>query len=281
MATCTITSVSAVASRKRPSSPATFTHDNYSHCHSQSSLFFVKSTCRQSNKGFRNRSWRRQSHNQQASLSENLQSIYSKCNFWNWRGFRINYTFHPADDAPATANVLLVHGFGASVGHWRKNIRVLSERRNVYAIDLLGFGASDKPSDFKYSMENWAKLVLEFIRDVIKEPTVLVGNSVGSLACLIAAAESRAEAQAKGSVVQALVLLNCAGGMNNKALVGDWRTRVLSPLLWLIDFLLKQKVIASFIFQWVKARENLKKILESVYSNKAAVDDELIEVLMA
>lgn len=44
--------------------------------------------------------------------------------------------------------ILLIHGFGASVGHFRKNIPVLAgEGYRVYAIDLLGFGASDKPKD--------------------------------------------------------------------------------------------------------------------------------------
>lgn len=49
------------------------------------------------------------------------------------------------DDAPP---ILLIHGFGASVGHFRKNFPALvGEGYRVYAIDLLGFGASDKPKD--------------------------------------------------------------------------------------------------------------------------------------
>lgn len=55
-------------------------------------------------------------------------------------------------------------------------------------------------------------------------------------------------------LVRALVLLNCAGGMNNKAIVDDWRIKLLLPLLWLIDFLLKQRRIASPIFERVKQR---------------------------
>jgi len=34
---------------------------------------------------------------------------------------------------------------------------VLSESYTVYAIDLLGFGASDKPAGFSYTMETWAE----------------------------------------------------------------------------------------------------------------------------
>jgi hypothetical protein len=42
--------------------------------------------------------------------------------------------------------------------------------------------------------------------------------------------------------------------MNNKAIVDDWRIKLLLPLLWLIDFLLKQRPIASALFNRVKNR---------------------------
>lgn len=39
-----------------------------------------------------------------------------------------------------------------------RNIGVLAESNTVYAIDLLGLGASDKPSNFQYTMETWAEV---------------------------------------------------------------------------------------------------------------------------
>uniref|UniRef100_A0A0E0DRG8 AB hydrolase-1 domain-containing protein n=1 Tax=Oryza meridionalis TaxID=40149 RepID=A0A0E0DRG8_9ORYZ len=195
-----------------------------------------------------------------ALSSSSLEELYRSCATWTWRGMRVNYLVR--GEGPP---VLLVHGFGASVGHWRRNIGVLSESYTVYAIDLLGFGASDKPPGFSYTMETWAELILDFLNEVVKRPTVLVGNSVGSLACVIAAADSSRD------LVRGLVLLNCAGGMNNKAIVDDWRIKLLLPLLWLIDFLLKQRRIASALFE--------RDILLSVYGNKEAVDDELVEII--
>lgn len=62
------------------------------------------------------------------------------------------------------------------------------------------------------------------------------------------------QVDAQNSLVKGLVLLNCAGGMNNKAIVDDWRIKLLFPLLLFIDFLLKQKGIASFIFERVRQR---------------------------
>ncbi|XP_058768812.1 pheophytinase, chloroplastic-like isoform X2 [Vicia villosa] len=210
------------------------------------------------------------------SLSE-VEKIKQKCLKWKWKGqYSINYYVSSDSDFPQPnlPPLLLVHGFGASIPHWRRNIKTLSQNYTVYAIDLLGFGASDKPPGFSYTMETWAELILDFLDEVVKKPTVLIGNSVGSLACLIAAASDSSE-----SLVKGIVLLNCSGGMNNKAIVDDWRIKLLLPLLWLIDFLLNQKGIASAIFERVKQRENLKNILSSVYSNKESVDDELVEII--
>lgn len=57
---------------------------------------------------------------------------------WTWQGFPICYQ----TQGTAGPAVVLVHGFGASWWHWRKNIPVLAENCRVYAIDLIGFGAS-------------------------------------------------------------------------------------------------------------------------------------------
>ncbi|XP_078447451.1 alpha/beta-Hydrolases superfamily protein [Wolffia australiana] len=201
-----------------------------------------------------------------------LAEIEEACTTWQWRGFNINFLVKgkvAGDGLP----VLLVHGFGASIPHWRRNIGVIAEEHTVYAIDLLGFGASDKPEGFQYTMETWAELILDFLDEVVGRPTVLVGNSVGSLACVIAASES-----SKG-LVRGLALLNCSGGMNNKAIVDDWRIKLLFPLLLLFDILLKQHWIASALFNRVKERDNLRNILESVYGNKESVDDDLIEII--
>ncbi|MEL7333814.1 MAG: alpha/beta fold hydrolase, partial [Cyanobacteria bacterium J06560_2] len=63
---------------------------------------------------------------------------------WDWRGYDIKYVAY--GEGPP---IVLIHGFGASIGHWRKNIPVLAAAgHRVYALDLLGFGDSDKPDLF-------------------------------------------------------------------------------------------------------------------------------------
>ncbi|KAK9095740.1 hypothetical protein Sjap_021237 [Stephania japonica] len=210
------------------------------------------------------------------SHSMDLSDIKGKCKTWKWKEqFSINFFFHPSPLGSSAPPLLLVHGFGASILHWRRNIGILSQSYNVYAIDLLGFGASDKPPNFAYTTDSWAQLVLDFLDDIVKRPTVLIGNSLGSLVCVIAASG----VESRQGLIRGLVLLNCAGGMNNKAIVDDWRIKLLLPLLLLIDFLLKQRGIASAIFERVKQRENLRSILLSVYGNKNSVDEDLVEII--
>ena len=69
--------------------------------------------------------------------------------------------------------------------------------------------------------------------------------------------------ESTNGLVRGLVLLNCAGGMNNKAIVDDWRIKLLLPLLWLFDFLMKQRGIASSFFERFKQRLVLMLVMVS------------------
>lgn len=167
---------------------------------------------------------------------------------------------------------MLVHGFGASSRHWRRNIGVLADAGfKVYAIDLIGQGGSDKPA-LEYSMELWGEQLCDFMDEFVQQPAVLVGNSIGSLTSLVAAS-------AKPERVAGLALLNCAGGMNNKAIVDDWRIKLALPLFLLIDLLLKTPPIAQRLFDRFRTPDNIRNILQNVYGNQAAVDDELVDLI--
>jgi hypothetical protein len=119
---------------------------------------------------------------------------------WMWKGYETAYV-----TAGCGEPILLVHGFGASAGHYRRLIPALAEKYKVYALDLLGFGASEKPI-MDYTMELWDQQIRDFLSEFAECPAVLVGNSVGSLATLMVGADAP-------ELVRGVVLLNCAGGM--------------------------------------------------------------------
>ena len=55
--------------------------------------------------------------------------------------------------------VLLIHGSGPGVSawaNWRLTIPELSKKFRVIALDMVGFGFSDRPVDIEYTMDVWA-----------------------------------------------------------------------------------------------------------------------------
>jgi pimeloyl-ACP methyl ester carboxylesterase len=77
--------------------------------------------------------------------------------------------------------LVLVHGLMTSSYSWRYVLSPLSRRYRVFAPDLVGAGASDKPLDFVYSVENVARFIVAYVRAVTDATPYLVGNSLGGL----------------------------------------------------------------------------------------------------
>ena len=77
--------------------------------------------------------------------------------------------------------IVFVHGIGAGLSSfmWRKNFAVLGQRYRVYALDLLGFGFSDKPATVPYSAELYVELISDFIREVSGGPANVIASSLG------------------------------------------------------------------------------------------------------
>ncbi|MGB7440301.1 MAG: alpha/beta fold hydrolase, partial [Coleofasciculaceae cyanobacterium] len=108
---------------------------------------------------------------------------------WVWRGWQTRYTYFraPLTTEKMATPVMLLHGFGASIGHWRNNLEAIGQYHTVYALDLLGFGASRK-AEADYRINLWVDQIYDFWQTFVGQPIILVGNSIGSLVCLTAAA---------------------------------------------------------------------------------------------
>ena len=183
---------------------------------------------------------------------------------WNWRGHQIKYSVM-GEGQP----LCLIHGFGASIDHWRKNISVLAEGGyRVYAIDLLGFGGSDK-APIDYSMELWEELVVDFWHEYINEPTVFIGNSIGALLSLMLVAD-HPEISAGG------VLINCAGGLNHRP---NELNFLLRGVMGIFTKIVASPVFGKMMFDRVRQKSSIRNSLYQVYPRREAVTDELIDIL--
>lgn len=77
--------------------------------------------------------------------------------------------------------VVMIHGFTGTTYDWRNNIKELSRRYAVFALDLPGFGYSAKPLDFEYSPEGFADFIVSYMDARGIGNAVLVGHSMGGL----------------------------------------------------------------------------------------------------
>jgi pimeloyl-ACP methyl ester carboxylesterase len=84
--------------------------------------------------------------------------------------------------------LLLIHGYTASTFVWHEVAPALAaENFHVIALDLIGFGYSDKPASFDYSIASQARVVERFMNRMGIGRAVLVGSSYGGAVSSIVA----------------------------------------------------------------------------------------------
>ena len=219
---------------------------------------------------------------------------------WTWQGQRIH--FCQSGDPSSEAVVLLIHGFGASLGHWRHNLPVLAQQAEVYALDLLGFGASDKPpsrlsgetelaGSVRYGFDLWAEQVVAFLADHALWPAPvssadstpgrprrrlhLIGNSIGAVVALNAARLL----QARGIPPSQVVLIDCAQRtLDDKRVLAlpSWE-RAGRPLL---KQAVRQRWLLQPLFRLLARPGAVRAVLRQAYPSGANVDDALLEILL-
>lgn len=88
------------------------------------------------------------------------------------------------EEAGAGPPLLLLHGLGESTFTWHDILPALAARNRVIALDLKGFGRSDKPDDGAYSADDQAALVARFILERRLSDLTVVGHSFGGTVAL-------------------------------------------------------------------------------------------------
>jgi pimeloyl-ACP methyl ester carboxylesterase len=144
-------------------------------------------------------------------------------------------TVHGLASAPEVAYVELnsegartlvfIHGLGSYLKFWRYQLDAFAARGyRVIALDQLGYGKSDKPATFPYTMEAMADVVHEVVQKVGGGRPVLVGHSMGGQTALSYAIRYPED-------LEALVLTSPAGFEHFSWREKAWFERVMSTAL--------------------------------------------------
>lgn len=214
---------------------------------------------------------------------------------WQWKGYNVRY--QAAGQGNTGPSVLLVHGFGGNADHWRDNTAALAAAgMRVYAIDLLGYGKSDKPPPLEmaaacgevarggvvmgtdqhplgsgYNFYTWADQLRDFASEVIADPrgALCVCNSVGSVAGLQAALDDSAAFRGVFLLDPSLRMLHVR--RQNPLQV---------PLTSALQTVLRETPLGLAFFDAVAKPNAVRNVLRQAYGVRERVDDELIDVIL-
>ncbi|HHP7232202.1 MAG TPA: alpha/beta fold hydrolase [Xenococcaceae cyanobacterium] len=188
---------------------------------------------------------------------------------WIWRGWQIRYAYIRStnQDRKSHPPLILLHGFGASIEHWRNNIPVLRKDHTVYALDLLGFGASRK-ADTSYTVTLWIEQIRDFWQTLINEPVILVGNSIGSLVCLTAAATYP-------EMVKGLVMLSLPDVSLRQAML----PKIIQPLVTTVENLVASPLLIKNLLKLVRRPKIIRNWAKIAYEDRTAINEELVSIL--
>jgi pimeloyl-ACP methyl ester carboxylesterase len=188
---------------------------------------------------------------------------------WVWRGWQTRYTYQRCSDGDSgAAPVLLLHGFGASIGHWQHNLEFLADVHTVYGLDLVGWGGSRKP-DITYNIDLWVDQVYDFWQTFVGRPMILVGNSIGSLVALVAAARHP-------ELATSLVMVSLPDLSAEQEMI----PRSLQPLVNGIKRLILNPVLLHTLFRFVSQPKIARKWAQIAYANPDRVTDDLIDLFL-
>jgi pimeloyl-ACP methyl ester carboxylesterase len=148
---------------------------------------------------------------------------------------------------PKDKHVLFIHGLGSSSLAWRDIPDALSQYFHTITIDLIGFGASEKPETADYTIKGLSKFIEDFLKERIgiekkeHKKINIVGHSLGGYIAAQVAIENK-------KMIEKLVLIDSSG------------------LLERPTQLLKDYRVAATEVNPITRYEKVKRVLEDLYA---------------
>jgi 2-hydroxy-6-oxonona-2,4-dienedioate hydrolase len=177
----------------------------------------------------------------------------------NKHELKIRYLESDKNEVERRQYLLFIHGLGSSADRWLDIPDALSLYFHTLAIDLPGFGGSDKPSDMNYTIEAFSDIVRQFIDKIRiteedqgnnKPRTItLVGHSLGGyIASRIAAADN-------SNSLDKLVLVDSSGNLEKPTpLLDQYLDAAMNP-----------------------TKEKVRKVFEQMVANPLLISDVFVQ----
>lgn len=105
---------------------------------------------------------------------EDAVQKYAKGKFVTVDGKKVHYL-----EAGSGPPIILIHGFMYNTVMWKKNIDALAKKFKVYAIDLWGWGYSERLKENEYSFERYGRQVVGFMDALNIRKATFAGQSMG------------------------------------------------------------------------------------------------------
>jgi 2-hydroxymuconate-semialdehyde hydrolase len=185
-----------------------------------------------------------------------FKSIQANQDFIGLRGAEIHYV----EKGNGEKTIILVHGLGGGAFTFRNNIDALADKGyKVYAIDLKGFGLSEKVIGSDYSHIEQAKILLDFMEKKGIGKATVAGHSMGGRVALIAY-------DMKPQNFENIILIDSAGLESN------------SPAFY--NFLITQPIVDIIYYNIFVKEKNFQKFLSSAFFNSDFVSPEVIKLYL-
>ena len=155
--------------------------------------------------------------------------------------------------------VIFLHGFGASLASWNEMRQVFPAKDyQLYFIDMKGFGYSSRPRDGKYSINDQAEIITQFIVKHNFTRVVLVGHSYGGGVALLTYLNFH---KCPNNPINKMVLIDSAG--------------YTQTLPWFVS-VLKTPVIDFLILKFVSRNMRAEQTLKHLFYDKSKVTKDKI-----
>jgi len=165
----------------------------------------------------------------------------------NLNGLKIRYL---EAGRPNNRHILFIHGLGSAADRWLNIPDTLSEDFHTIALDLPGFGKSDKPT-INYTIENFRKTIIHFIDSLKINKTSIVGHSLGGYIA--------AEVAIQSNQVESLILIDSSGMLKEPTpLLEEYLKVAMNP-----------------------TKDKVRKVLEQMVADPKRVPAKLVETFIS